>query len=136
MPGSPKQLYDEKYCARGEMENRIKEQQMMLFADRTSCHEFHANQFRLMLSSFAYVLIETLRRTILADTDLARAQVSTIRLKLVKVAVRVVVTSHRIVFYFSSSYPYRDLFRTIHGRLTSDANREELRGVALILDPG
>jgi hypothetical protein len=59
--GDPQQLYDDLYCARGEMENRIKEQQLGLFADRTSCHDFVANQFRLLLSSFAYVLIEHLQ---------------------------------------------------------------------------
>ena len=65
LEGSPKELYEDTYCARGEMENRIKEQQLMLFADRTSCHDFLANRFRLFLSSCAYVLMETLRRTAL-----------------------------------------------------------------------
>ena len=60
------------YCQRGEMENRIKEQQLGLFADRTSCHRFLANQFRLLLSSAAYVLVQALRRTALAGTELAR----------------------------------------------------------------
>ena len=98
---------------RGEMENRIKEQQLMLFADRTSCHDFLANQFRLLLSSFAYVLVETLRRRHLVDTDLAPAQVDTIRLKLFKVAARVVTSVRRVVFHLSSSYPGRDLFRHV-----------------------
>ena len=95
------------------MENRIKEQQLMLFADRTSCHDFLANQFRLLLSSFAYVLVETLRRDHLADTELAQAQVSTIRLKLLKVAARVVTSVRRVVFHLSSSYPRQDLFRRL-----------------------
>src|SRR5207249_9155775 len=86
LPGVPQGLYDEVYCARGEMENRIKEQQLMLFADRTSCHKFLANQFRLLLSAAAYVLVEAVRRLGLAGTELARAQVSTIRLRLFKVA--------------------------------------------------
>ncbi|MGH8337187.1 MAG: IS1380 family transposase, partial [Gammaproteobacteria bacterium] len=85
MEGDIKDLYEQTYCARGEMENRIKEQQLGLFAarlsspksDRTSCHEFIANQFRLLLSSMAYVLIETLRRTMLAGTEMAQAQAST-----------------------------------------------------------
>ena len=69
----PKRLYDQVYCARGEMENRIKEQQLDLFADRTSCHRWWPNQFRLLMSSFAYVLLETIRRLGLAGTKLARA---------------------------------------------------------------
>ena len=117
LKGSPQSLYDDIYCARGEMENRIKEQQLYLFADRTSCHEFYANQFRLLLSSFAYVLFEALRREYLADTPLDRAQVSTIRQKLLKVAARVVVSVRRIVFHLSSSYPYRSLFSQIAGAL-------------------
>jgi hypothetical protein len=80
------------------MENRIKEQQLMLFADRTSFHEFQANQFRLFLSSFAYILIQRLRERHLADTDLQHAQVQTIRLKLLKVAAAVIVSVRRIVF--------------------------------------
>jgi hypothetical protein len=91
LPGEPQRLYDELYCARGEMENRIKEQQLMLFADRTSCHRFLANQLRLLLSAAAYVLVEAVRRLGLAGTELARAQVSTIRLRLFKVAALVQV---------------------------------------------
>ena len=71
-PGDPQELYEDVYCQRGEMENRIKEQQLGLFADRTSCHRFVANQFRLLLSSAAYVLVQALRRTALAGTELAR----------------------------------------------------------------
>ena len=78
------------YCQRGEMENRIKEQQLGLFADRTNCHAFLANQFRLFLSSSAYVLMEALRRLELAGTKLARAQVQTVRLKLFRIAARVI----------------------------------------------
>jgi hypothetical protein len=117
LEGTPQELYDQVYVQRGEMENRIKEQQLMLFADRTSCQSFAANQFRLLLSSFAYVLVETLRRVHLADTDLAQAQVNTIRLKLLKVAARVVVSVRRIVFHLSSSYPGAFLFRRIAASL-------------------
>ena len=117
LPGDPQQLYDDVYCARGEMENRIKEQQLMLFADRTSCHDFLANQFRLILSSFAYVLIETLRRTVLATTRLARAQVSTIRLTFLKIAARVTISARRIWFRLAGSYPHVKEFRTICGKL-------------------
>lgn len=118
LSGSPQTLYDEIYVQRGEMENRIKEQQLMLFADRTSCQDFLANQFRLLLSSFAYVLIETLRRDHLASTDLAQAQVDTIRLKLFKVAARVTTSVRRVVLHFSSSYPGQELFRRVVTSLT------------------
>jgi len=110
LPGDPRELYEEVYCQRGEAENRIKEQQLGLFADRTSCHAFLANQFRLLLSSAVYVLVNALRERGLAGTELAAAQVQTIRLKLFKVAARVVVTARRIVFHMASSYPYRELF--------------------------
>ncbi len=102
-------IYDGLYTQRGDMENRIKEQQLYLFADRTSCTRFVANQFRLLLASAAYVLIEHLRREGLKGTELARAQVSTIRLKLFKIAARVVVTARRVVLHLSSGYPYRAL---------------------------
>ncbi len=114
----PKTLYDERYTARGDMENRIKEQQLGLFADRTSCHKFLANQFRLLLASAAYVLIEHLRRVGLKDTELARAQVTTIRTKLFKIAARVTVSVRRIVFPLSSYCPYQQLFALLMRRLT------------------
>jgi hypothetical protein len=109
LPGDSKTLYQDLYCQRGEMENRIKEQQLGLFADRTSCHAFLANQFRLLLSSAAYVLIEALRRLGLRGTELAKAQVQTIRLKLLKVAARVKTSVRRVVFHLASSYPYSNL---------------------------
>jgi hypothetical protein len=117
VPGDPQELYEDVYCQRGEMENRIKEQQLGLFADRTSCHRFLANQFRLLLSSAAYVLVQALRRTALAGTGLERAQVGTIRLKLFKVAARVVVSVRRVVFHLSSSYPYQAVFREVYERV-------------------
>ncbi|MHC4433527.1 MAG: IS1380 family transposase [Planctomycetota bacterium] len=110
-------LYEDRYCQRGDMENRIKEQQLYLFADRTSCHNFLANQFRLMLSSAAYILVETLRRVGLADTELAHAQVNTIRLKLFKVAGRICQSVRRIVFHLCSSFPYAIIFQQIVTRL-------------------
>lgn len=128
VPGDPQELYEDVYCQRGDMENRIKEQQLDLFADRTSCHRFLANQFRLLLSSVAYILIQTLRRTALPGTDLEHAQVGTIRLKLFKVAARVVVTARRVVFHLAISYPFRDLFRAIVDRVTS-ASIHERAGV-------
>ena len=108
---------------------------MDLFADRTSCHRFLANQFRLLLSSAAYVLVQALRRTALAGTELAKAQVGTIRLKLFKVAARVVVTARRVVFHLSSSYPYQAIFREVHaacdGSAASDSDRDGLSGEIL-----
>jgi Transposase DDE domain group 1 len=117
IPGAPQELYEDVYCQRGEMENRIKEQQLDLFADRTSCHRFLANQFRLLLSSAAYVLVQALRRTALRATEWEQAQVGTIRLKLLKVAARVVVTARRVVFHLASSYPFQSQFRAIRERV-------------------
>jgi hypothetical protein len=122
-PGGHQELYDEVYCQRGEMENRIKEQQLDLYADRTSCHKFLANQFRLLLSSAAYVLVQALRRTVLCGTDLARAQVGTIRLKLFKIAARVVVSARRVVFHLASSYPYQEVFCSVYARLVGSRER-------------
>ena len=102
-------LYEELYCARGEMENRIKEQQHDLFADRTSCTAMRANQLRLYLSSFAYVLMSELRRIALAGTKLARAHCGTIRLKLLKIGARVRVTVRCIWVAMSESWPNREL---------------------------
>ena len=115
---APETIYDERYTARGDMENRIKEQQLGLFADRTSCHSFLANQFRLLLASAAYVLIEHLRRVGLKGTELAKAQVTTIRAKLFKIAARVTVSVRRIVFHLSSYCPYQQLFALLVRRLT------------------
>jgi hypothetical protein len=107
----PQGLYETTYCARGEMENRIKEQQLDLFSDRTSCHDWWPNQFRLSLSSCAYVLVETLRCIGLAGTELARAQAGTIRLKLLKIGTVVVRNTRRVRLWFSSAFPLQDLFR-------------------------
>jgi Transposase DDE domain group 1 len=128
VPGDPQELYEDVYCQRGEMENRIKEQQWDLFADRTSCHRFLANQFRLLLSSAAYVLVQALRRTALAGTELAKAQVGTIRLKLFKVAARVVVTARRVVFHLSSSSPYQEIFREVYARVTGQSSSSASSG--------
>lgn len=119
LEGYPQKLYDDLYCLRGEMENRIKEQQLGLFADRTSCHDWWANQFRLLLSSLAYILIESIRRLALKGTELARAQVGTIRLKLLKIGAVIVKNTRRIKFMLSSAYPYQDLFRRVAHRLAA-----------------
>jgi len=110
LQGRSQALYDELYCARGEMENRVKEQQLGLFSDRTSCHAWWANQFRLLLSTAAYVLLEALRRIGLKGTELARAQVTTIRLRLLKIGAVITRNTRRIRLYLSSSFPLQELF--------------------------
>jgi hypothetical protein len=106
----PRALYEDIYCARGEMENRIKEQQLDLFADRTSAATMRSNQLRLYFSSFAYVLLQCLRRVGLRGTELARAQCGTIRLKLLKIGALVSVSVRQIRFRMASGYPHADLF--------------------------
>ncbi len=103
------QLYEKFYCARGEMENRIKEQ-MCLFADRLSTDEMKGNQLRLYFSALAYTLMEALRRLGLKDTDWAQAQVDTIRLKLFKIGAIVRVSVRRILLQMSSAYPWKDIY--------------------------
>ena len=110
LQGDPQELYDRVYCARGEMENRIKEQQLGLFSDRTSCRSWWANQFRVLLSAAAYVLVETIRRVGLHGTELARAQVTTIRLKLLKIGTVIVRNTRRIRLLFSRAYPHQEVF--------------------------
>jgi hypothetical protein len=119
LQGGAQAIYDEIYCARGEMENRIKEQQLGLFADRTSCHGWWANQLRLLLSSAAYVLLETIRRIGLRGTELGKAQAVTIRLKLLKIGTVIVRNTRRIRLLFSSAYPYAGLLRLVIARLSS-----------------
>jgi hypothetical protein len=119
LEGEAQWLYDEVYCARGEMENRIKEQQLGLFADRTSCQAWWANQFRLLLASAAYVLMEALRRLGLAGTELARAQVGTIRLKLLKIGAVVLRNTRRIRLLLSSGSPSAGLFGQVVAALGS-----------------
>ena len=113
LPGDPRALYEQLYCQRGDAENRIKEQQLGLFADRTSCHGFGANQFRVLLSPAAYVLMETLRRVGLAGTELATAQATTIRLKLLKIGGRVVRSVRRLVIHLASGFPLQRTFETV-----------------------
>ncbi|RPJ23384.1 MAG: IS1380 family transposase [Planctomycetaceae bacterium] len=117
LAGEPQALYDDLYCQRGDAENRIKEQQLGLFADRTSCHDFVANQCRVLLSAAAYILLDTLRREALARTELAQAQVDTIRLKLLKIGARVVCSVRRVVIHLAQGYPLKDLFTQILSRL-------------------
>ena len=117
LTGAPQRLYDAVYCARGDMENRIKEQQLHLFADRTSCHAWWPNQYRVLLSALAYVLLDTIRRIALAGTELARAYVGTIRLKLLKIGAVVLRNTRRVQLLLSSTHPRQDLFRVAAARL-------------------
>lgn len=117
LEGKPQHLYDRLYCARGEMENRIKESQLDLFADRTSCHRWWPNQFRLLLSSLAYTLLEAVRRLALKGTELAQAYVGTLRLKLLKIGVVILRNTRRIRFLLSSTCPYQSLFFHVAAKL-------------------
>jgi hypothetical protein len=108
------ELYEEIYCARGECpENRIKEQQLDLFADRTSTGKMWSNQLRLYFSSIAYVLLQTLRRTALAGTELEKAQCGTIRRKLLKIGAHVRVTVRKVWVSLSSGYPNAAMFTQV-----------------------
>jgi hypothetical protein len=114
-------LYEEFYCGRGEMENRIKEAQMDLFADRTSTHWMASNQLRLWFSAFAHLLISVLRAEVLHGTELAKATVGQIRLKLLKIAARVKISCRRIHLELASGYPYRETFARAWGNLQAKA---------------
>lgn len=114
-----KGLYEELYCARGEMENRIKEQQLDLYADRTSTKVIRANQLRLWFSTLAYLLMNKLREVALKGTELAQATCGTIRLRLLKIGAVVKVTVRRVWIHLSSAYPLKDLFSIAASRLGS-----------------
>jgi hypothetical protein len=109
-------LYETLYCARGDMENRIKEQ-FSLFADRVSTATMRANQMRLSLSTMAYVLMSGLRRLGLKATELAEAQVSTIRLKLLKIGAQIRVTVRKVWISMASSYPWQELYQQVWSNL-------------------
>src|SRR3984893_13913699 len=115
-------LYEEFYCARGDMENRIKEQ-MMLFADRTSTSWLRSNQIRLYFSTVAYLLMQGLRRLGLAGTELAKAQCNTVRLKLLKIGAQIRITVRKIWVSLSTGYPYLEIFRQVHRQLQVTALR-------------
>lgn len=112
-----RRLYEKLYCARGEMENRIKEQQLDLFADRTGAHTMRANPLRFYFSSFAYVLMHALRRLGAQGTPFARAQCSTLRLKLLKTGARLKITTRRVWLSFSQAYPYTETFNQVLANL-------------------
>lgn len=113
----PQVLYETVYCARGDMENRIKEVQLNLFADRTSCHGWWPNQLRVLFSSLAYILLERLKAIALQGTDFARAQAHTIRLKLLKIGGIIIRNTRRIRFMLSEHYPLKNLFFTVLEKL-------------------
>lgn len=110
-------LYEQEYCARGDMENRIKEQQLMLFADRVSCSTMRANQVRLSLATVAYVLLRALRQHGLAETELASAQCDTIRVKLLKLGAVIRVSVRRVFVALSEAYPWAELFGRVQEKL-------------------
>jgi hypothetical protein len=115
--GDAQDLYERLYCARGEMENRIKECQLDLLADRTSCHKWWPNQFRLIIASLAYSLIEAIRRLALKGTDMARAQAGTIRLKLLKIGAVVIRNTRRVRLHLSTTCPDKAVFALVARRL-------------------
>jgi len=120
--GDPRRLYEVRYCARGEMENRIKECQLDLFADRTSTRTMMANQLRLWFASMAYVLLDSTRRLALAATDLAAASCGTIRRKLFKIGALVTISVRRIKFAMASGCPYKAAFATAYRALLAAAD--------------
>jgi hypothetical protein len=115
-------LYEKVYCARGEMENRIKECQLDLFADRTPARTMRANQLRLWFASIAYVLLCALRRIALRHTPFARATCATIRLKLLKISALVRISVRRIKLAMPSAFPYQAEYRAAHAALASAGN--------------
>jgi hypothetical protein len=119
LEGDCRTLYDEVYCARGDMENRIKEQQLGLFADRTSCHAWWPNQLRLLMSTLAYVLIDTLRRHALKGTEWSKRQATTLRVCLLKIGAVIVRNTRRVMVHLSSSWPGREQFIAAHQKLRS-----------------
>jgi hypothetical protein len=114
--GAAQALYEELYCARGDMENRIKEQ-FSLFADRVSAETMRANQMRLYLSTMTYILVSGLRRLGLKGTELAEAQVSTIRTKLLKIGAQIRVTVRKVWISMASSYPWQKLYQQVWANL-------------------
>ena len=119
LPQSDRHLYTGVYCARGNMENRIKNQQLDLFADRASSGRFWSNQFRQLLSGLAYTLFAALRRLALTGTRLAAASPNTIRLTLLRVGAVVLANTRKVRLLMSSAYPHRELFRRVALRLDS-----------------
>ncbi|WP_250126376.1 IS1380 family transposase [Chroococcidiopsis sp. CCMEE 29] len=118
----PSSLYTDYYCPRGDMENRLKEHQLDLFSDRTSAHAFDANQLRLWFSSVAYVLMQALRQHCLSQTELATAQLGTIRTKLLKLGAQIRISVRRVLIAISSACPCQTVFATAYRKLQSLPN--------------
>jgi len=116
---SAQNVYEVEYCGRGNMENRIKEQQRFLFADRTSCQTLRANQLRLAFSTMAYILMRAMREFGMKGTPLETAQADTIRLRLLKIGAVIRVTVRKVWIALSEAYPWRDLFSQVYDRLTA-----------------
>jgi len=112
-------LYEKLYCARGDMENRIKEQQLYLFSDRTSTSQIRSNQIRLYFSSIAYLLVSSLRRLGLKGTQMAKAQCHTIRLKLLKIGAQLNITVRKVWVSLSEGYPYQEIFMKVYRNLVN-----------------
>lgn len=108
--GSAKFLYKKRYCPRGDMENRIKEQKLSLFSDRTSCSDWYANHFRVLLSAAAYVLMHAFRTIALSDTEDCNAQCDSIRRKFLRIGAVITRNTRRIRYYLASQYPFQDDF--------------------------
>jgi hypothetical protein len=115
----PRQLYEDIYCARGDMENRIKEAQGDLFGDRTSSRALRANQLRLWFASLAYVLLTALRRIALAGTVLAMASCQSLRLKLLKIGATVRLSTRRIKLAMAQGFPLQETFALAHDKLAA-----------------
>ena len=118
LDGEADELYDQVYCQRGDMENRIKEQQLALFAERTSSSKWWTNQYRLLLAGLAYTLLETMRRTALHGTDLARSQCHSLRLRVLRIGAVAARNTRTVAVRLSGAYPDQALFRLIQ-RLTA-----------------
>ena len=123
-------VYEDEYCARGNMENRIKEQQLFLFADRTSCQTLRANQLRLAFSTVAYVLLRALREHGLKNTPLESAQADTIRLRLLKIGAVVRITVRKVWIALSEAFPWQPLFEQVFDQLTAWRRREPINNSA------
>lgn len=123
-----KDMYEKFYCARGDMENRIKEQQMDMFADRTSTHHMASNQLRLWFSTFAYLLVSQFRARALLGTRLERASAGSIRLHLFKIAAEVTVSVRRVYVRLASACPMADVFARAHARLVGQGGAAALDG--------
>ena len=115
--GYSKRLYDKLYCPRGDMENKIKQQKLDLFSDRTSCHLFVSNQMRLIFSSFAYILVQALQDKLLKGTEIAKAYAGTVRNHLFKIGAVITRNTRRVRIMMSSTYPRQELFQKVVRKL-------------------